>query len=83
MARPMRSMRQSRRIKIYPQNCAFCETKTQPDYKETVVLGKYVTERGKIIPRSRSGLCSKHQLAVTVAIKQARFLALLPFVVRA
>lgn len=58
----------------------FSETKTEPDYKEWEVLKQFITERGKILPRSRTGLTQKQQRRVTIAIKRARHLARLPYV---
>ena len=49
------------------------------DYKDTAKLKKYVSERGKILPRRVTGTCAKHQREITVAIKRARHLALLPY----
>jgi small subunit ribosomal protein S18 len=65
-----------------PKNCYFCEEKKEPTFSDIAVLQRSVTERGKIIPRSRSGFCSAHQKALSVAVKHARHLALLPFIVR-
>lgn len=60
--------------------CAFCAEKVEDiDYKETARLRKYITERGKILPRRISGNCAKHQRQLTVAIKRARNIALLPY----
>ncbi|MEA4826702.1 30S ribosomal protein S18 [Clostridium sp. JNZ J1-5] len=60
--------------------CSFCADKSSSiDYKDVNKLRKYVTERGKILPRRISGNCAKHQRELTVAIKRARNLALLPF----
>ena len=60
--------------------CAFCVDKAEYiDYKDVAKLKKYVTERGKILPRRISGNCAKHQRALTVAIKRARVMALLPY----
>lgn len=60
--------------------CAFCLDKaTEIDYKDVSKLRKYITERGKILPRRISGNCAKHQRALTEAIKRARNIALLPF----
>ena len=60
--------------------CAFCVDKvTDIDYKEVVKLRKYVSERGKILPRRISGNCAKHQRQLTIAIKRARHIALLPY----
>ena len=60
--------------------CAFCvEKATEIDYKDVPKLKKYVTERGKILPRRISGTCAKHQRTLTEAIKRSRNIALLPF----
>ena len=60
--------------------CSFCVEKVeQIDYKDVAKLRRYITERGKILPRRISGNCAKHQRQVTVAIKRARNIALLPF----
>ena len=60
--------------------CAFCVDKvTDIDYKEVVKIRKYVSERGKILPRRISGNCAKHQRQLTTAIKRARVVALLPY----
>ncbi|MCL1991664.1 MAG: 30S ribosomal protein S18 [Spirochaetes bacterium] len=61
--------------------CKFCAPqKLKIDYKEADVLRRFITERGKILPRRITGTCAKHQRAVSLAIKQARSIALLPFV---
>lgn len=72
-----------RRERPVAKNCPFCANKTEPDYKEVGVLIKYTTERGKILGRARTGLCAKHQRAITIAVKHARHVALMPYVVRA
>ncbi len=60
--------------------CAFCIDKIENiDYKDVNRLKKYITERGKILPRRISGNCAKHQRQLTTAIKRARIMALLPF----
>lgn len=60
--------------------CSFCVDKVEHiDYKDVAKLKRYITERGKILPRRISGNCAKHQRQVTVAIKRARNIALLPF----
>jgi len=62
--------------------CSFCVDKIDViDYKEIHRLKKYITERGKILPRRISGNCAKHQRAVTLAIKRARNIALLPYTI--
>lgn len=60
--------------------CAFCVDKVRSvDYKDVVRLRRFVNERGKMLPRRVSGNCAGHQRQLTVAIKRARMLALLPF----
>ena len=60
--------------------CNFCVDKmTAIDYKEVPRLKKYITDRGKILPRRISGNCAKHQRMLTLAIKRSRNVALLPF----
>ena len=60
--------------------CSFCVDKIESiNYKEIGRLQRYVSERGKILPRRISGNCAKHQRQVTLAVKRARSIALLPF----
>lgn len=60
--------------------CEFCERCAKTvDYKDVATLSKYVTEKGKILPRRATGTCAKHQRAVTEAVKRARNIALLPY----
>ena len=62
------------------KDCSFCADKTVTiDYKDVDTLKKYISERGKILPRRITGTCTMHQRAVTTAIKRARTVALLPF----
>jgi small subunit ribosomal protein S18 len=61
--------------------CQFCVDKaTHVDYKDTARLRKYLSERGKILPRRTTGTCAQHQRELTEAIKRARHIALLPYV---
>ena len=62
--------------------CAFCADKTNGgiDYKDGNKLKRFISERGKILPRRITGTCAEHQRAVTVAVKRARQLAILPYV---
>ncbi|MFC2024404.1 30S ribosomal protein S18 [Chloroflexota bacterium] len=61
--------------------CAFCVNKSSViDYKDTAKLETYISDRGKIQPRRRTGVCAKHQRSLAVAIKRARYIALLPYV---
>lgn len=69
-------------LKGVPKECYFCVEKKQPTFGDTGTLQRYTTERGKIMPRSRTGLCSKHQKTLELNIKYARHLALLPFLTR-
>lgn len=60
--------------------CVFCAEKTNNiDYKDTVKLKKYISERGKILPRRITGNCAKHQRTLTISIKRARHIALLAY----
>ena len=61
--------------------CQFCADKTERiDYKDVEKLRRYITERGKILPKRITGTCAMHQREVTTAIKRARIIALLPYV---
>jgi len=69
--RPMR-----RRKKV----CVFCADKNKDiDYKDVNMLKRYISERGKILPRRITGNCAKHQRALTVSIKRSRHIALMPY----
>ncbi|MBR5306701.1 MAG: 30S ribosomal protein S18 [Oscillospiraceae bacterium] len=60
--------------------CSFCMEKAETiDYKDTAKLRKYISERGKIVPRRVTGTCAQHQRHLTTAIKRARHVALLPY----
>ena len=73
-------MRRDRGRRPRRKVCSFCVDKVEHiDYKDVAKLRRFVTERGKILPRRISGNCAKHQRQVTVAIKRARKIALLPF----
>jgi small subunit ribosomal protein S18 len=75
-ARPRRDYRRRPKRKV----CSFCTEKAAYiDYKDIGRLRRFVTERGKILPRRVSGNCAKHQRALAVAIKRARELAMLPY----
>ena len=77
--RPERPMNRDRRPRR--KVCAFCADKIEMiDYKDTQRLRRYLSERGKIVPRRSSGVCAHHQRELTVAIKRARHIALLPYV---
>ena len=73
---PMKRIGGRRRKKV----CVFCGDKNNTiDYKDVNKLKRYVSERGKILPRRITGNCAKHQRALTVAIKRARHIALMPY----
>lgn len=60
--------------------CSFCSNHVDNiDYKDIATIRRYISDRGKIEPRRRTGTCAKHQRALAIAIKRARHLALLPF----
>ncbi len=76
----MAENRRSRNRRPRKKVCAFCADKVDHiDYKDVIKLRKYITERGKILPRRISGNCAKHQRRVTESIKRARHIALLPY----
>ncbi len=77
--RPERTGRPQRRGR--KKVCSFCVDRIdQIDYKDVAKLRKYISERAKIIPRRVTDTCAEHQRQLTVAIKRARHLALLPYV---
>lgn len=76
-----RRSRQQRYAVRRRRTCMFCEDKTASiDYKQANVLRPFLTDRGKIRPRRQTGTCARHQRQLATAIKRARHLALLPFV---
>jgi small subunit ribosomal protein S18 len=73
----------SNRVRYVPKRkvCAFCSDGVEEiDYKDPAKLRRYISDRGKIEPRRRTGTCARHQRALARAIKRARHLALLPYV---
>ena len=74
--RPINRGRKSRK-----KVCGFCVDKVEHiDYKDIARLRRYMSERGKILPRRITGTCAKHQRAITIAVKRARQIAVLPYV---
>ncbi|MCX6002575.1 MAG: 30S ribosomal protein S18 [Chloroflexi bacterium] len=67
-----------RKFIVKPKVCMFCADKVPIDYKNVSLLGRFVSDRGKIVPRRRTGVCAKHQRSLAQAIKRSRFLAMLP-----
>lgn len=76
-------VKKKRNLREVAKECFFCKEKRNPDFMDSDTLKKFISERGKIHSRQRSGVCSKHQRKLTIAVKRARLIALLPFVVRA
>ncbi|MBQ1660715.1 MAG: 30S ribosomal protein S18 [Clostridia bacterium] len=77
--RPERDNRRGGR-KSRKKVCAFCVDKIEAiDYKDISRLRRFVSERAKILPRRVTGTCARHQRELTVAIKRARYLALIPY----
>ncbi len=73
-------MRRDRGRKPKKKICSFCVDKVESiDYKQYDKLKRFMTERGKVLPRRISGNCAKHQRQLTRAIKRARIMALLPY----
>lgn len=70
--RPMRKF-------IAPKNCFFCKEKKKPYFADVEVLRRFITDRGKIVGRARSGICAKHQRDVSLSIKHARHIALIAY----
>lgn len=81
-SRPARPMdRGPRRRTFYKKKvCKFCKNGLEVDYKKPDSLRRFITERGKILPRRITGTCAKHQRMLTTEVKRSRALALLPFV---
>ena len=81
MERENRSERPAREVRRRRKVCQFCADKVEAiDYKDTAKLRKFVSDRGKILPRRMTGTCAAHQRELTEAIKRARQVALLPYV---
>lgn len=81
MKNPKKVLRRQKK-RITPKECYFCKEKKEPAFSDVGTLQRFLTERGKIASRVRSGVCAKHQRIITRNIKYARHLALLPFVAR-
>ena len=77
MDREQKNFKNRKRKKV----CAFCADKIEHiDYKDANRLRKFISERAKILPRRITGTCAKHQRQLTVAIKRARHIAILPYI---
>ena len=74
---PVKKFKKTAKRKVY----SFCvDHAHEVDYKDVAKLKRYITEKGKILPRRQTGTCAEHQRALTVAINRAREMALLPYV---
>lgn len=73
-------MRRRNNIRRRKKVCVFCGKEEAIDYKDVARLKRYVSERGKILPRRITGNCARHQRALTTAIKRARHIALMPYI---
>ncbi|PIP60702.1 30S ribosomal protein S18 [Candidatus Uhrbacteria bacterium CG22_combo_CG10-13_8_21_14_all_47_17] len=79
----MKSYSRNRTKKQKPKTCYFTVNNVKHiDYKDTDTLRRYLSSFGKIVPRKRSGVCAWHQRKLAQAIKRARFMGFLPFVVK-
>ncbi|MGO4961902.1 30S ribosomal protein S18 [Jeotgalibaca porci] len=78
----MAQQRGARRGRKRKKVCFFCANHIDHvDYKDTDLLKRYVSEKGKILPRRVTGTCAKHQRTLTISIKRARIIALMPFTI--
>ncbi len=76
----IRKKKKVKEKKMTNKPCRFCMDDIEIDYKNTILLRRFVTDRGKITPRRITGTCARHQRRVAAAVKRARFIALLPYV---
>lgn len=78
-----RNNKQEARDRVRPPGvCFFCKGGREPSFKEVEVIAAFITDRGRIVARERSRICAKHQRRLAGAIKQARHLGALPYLVR-
>ena len=81
MPRIVKKRKPAKKFFLRKKKCMFCVDKsTEIDYKDISKLNRFLTERGKMVPRRVSGTCARHQRRLAASIKRARFIALLPFV---
>lgn len=79
MAKDKKQKPKARKPKRIKKDCYFVESGTTPDYKDVLILRRFISERGKIIPRAYSGVNAKNQRLLAKEIKKARFMALIPY----
>jgi len=83
MLKGKRKKKRKKRERPLPKVCRFCKANAEKiDYKDIGKIRKCISGRGKILPRSTTGTCLKHQRALSRAIKRARFMGLLPYIVK-
>ena len=76
-------MKKTKNINLKPKECYFCANGlAEIDYKDTHLLRRFMSSYSKIAPRRRSGVCAKHQRKLSLSIKRARVMALIPFTTR-
>jgi len=81
MVKRIKKKRPPRKFVFRKKVCTFCTEKVREiDYKDITKLSRFISERGKIMPRRNSGVCARHQRRLSSAIKRARYIALLPFI---
>lgn len=81
--KPRKKRKKKKRERLLPKVCKFCQDKiSEIDYKDISKLKRYISGRGKILPKFTTGTCLKHQRVLSRAIKRARFIGLLPYIVK-
>ena len=79
----MNDKRMNDKVKNTPKACYFCSNNISSlDYKDVILLRKFINTAGKILPKRRTGSCAKHQRIVAQSVKRARIIGLLPFVMK-
>jgi small subunit ribosomal protein S18 len=78
MAKKQKKARKPR-VQARNASCYFSDTKTEPNYKEVLILRRFITDRGKVLPKKITGLTARHQRTLSKEVKKARFMALLPY----
>ena len=68
-----------RTVSNKPAGCYFSQTKTKPDYKEVLVLRRFISDRGKVLPQTYTGLTAKNQRLLATEVKKARYMGLLQY----
>lgn len=72
-------IQKKRKIKV-PRDCSYCKEGFPPSFKDVATMTKYMSERGRILGKDRTGVCARHQRILAREVKRARHMALLPFV---